>query len=129
MGVGLVLESDIGGVQINPMSQYIDNPKFTCLVVNPNLTPEQISAMTKAMLTHLKDEYDYSLLFGNALTKLALKCNKNWVLRIFDQSRHWICSELIAEGLRQIGVKLPKPVSAMDPKDIYNLLQEELTYG
>ena len=128
MGIGLVLESDIGGVQINPMSQYVDNDIFTCEVVNPPLTAEQVETMSKAMLEHLKDEYDYSLLFGNALNKLILKCNKNWFMRLFDQSRHWICSELIAEGFRRIGVKLPKPVSCMNPKDIYKLLQKELRY-
>jgi hypothetical protein len=128
LGIGLLLESDVGGVQVNPISQYIDNDKYVCEIVNPPLRPEQVDAMSRAMLEFLKDRYDYSLLFGNALNKLILKCNKNWATRLFDQSRHWICSELIAEGFRQIGVRLPKPVSCMNPKDIYNLLQEELHY-
>lgn len=129
MGVGLVLESDVGGVQINPISQYVDNPVYTCEILNPHpMTAEQVAAMSKAMLQYLKDEYDYSLLFGNALNKLALKCNKNWIFRLFDQSRHWICSELIAEGFRCVGVVLPKPVAQMNPKDIYKLLKKELRY-
>lgn len=128
MGIGLILESDVGGVQINPISRYVDNSKFTSLVVNPPLNVEQTDKMTRAMLKYLHDRYDYSLLFGNAINKLVLKCNKNLVLRIFDQSQHWICSELIAEGLKQIDVKLPKPALAMTPKDIYDLLQKELTY-
>lgn len=128
MGIGLILESDWGGVQINPISRYLDNPKFCGEVVNPALEPEQVDKLTKSMLEHLKDEYDYSLLFGNALAKLSLRCNKSWVFHLFDHADGWICSELIAFGLLQLGVRLPAPPREIDPKDLYDLLQKELEY-
>ena len=128
LGLGKILESDAGGVQINPLTLYLDNDRYVGEVVTNPLPPEKVAAMGTAMLEHLRDKYDYSLLFGNALNKLSLKCNRQFWGRLFDQSNSWICSELIAEGFRRVGVALPKPPAVTTPKDIYNLLQEGLKY-
>jgi hypothetical protein len=108
LGVGKILEADFGGVQINDISRYLDNPEYVGVVLTNPLPGEKIDAMTKSMLEHLNARYDYSLLFGNALTHLTLKCNRYFFTRWFDQARHWICSELIAEGFQDAGVLLPK---------------------
>lgn len=129
MGVGKILESDFGGVQINDISKYFDNPDYLGEVVDNPLPPEQIRIMANAMLAHLEAHYDYSLLLGSALTHITLRCNKSPILRWFDQARGWMCSELVAEGLRQAGLDLPKVPAAMTPKDIYNLLKKELPHG
>lgn len=129
MGVGKILEADFGGVQINDISRYLDNPDYAGEVIANPLSADRVQVMANAMLSHLEARYDYSLLLGHALTHITLRCNKNPLLRLFDQAKGWICSELIAEGLRQAGVVLPKEPAAMTPKDIHNLLTKELPHG
>lgn len=128
LGMGYVLESDAGGVQLNNISNYLDGDVFYGEVVDNPLPADSVSLMSRAMLQHLEDKYDYTLLAGSALAQLSLVSQRSWLQRLVNRSDSWICSELIAEGFRAAGVKLPKQPAAMTPKDIYKLLAEELRY-
>lgn len=124
MGMNQLLESDAGGVQLNPVSTYLDDARYMGEVVASPLSEELVDKMSANMLKYLQDKYDYSLLIGNAISKLT--CNKRgWFARLLDHQRSWICSELIAEGLSSVGIAIPKPVANMTPKDIYLLIKDK----
>lgn len=130
LGMGQMLEADAGGVQINPVSVYLDDDRFIGEVVDNPLADSKIDAVSKHMLQYLQDNYDYSLLAGNAVGHL-LHCRKGLLARLMDQQKSWICSELVSEGLRHGGITLPKIPALMTPKDVYQLLKlkEALRYG
>lgn len=121
LGMGQILESDMGGVQINPISSYLDDDRFMGEVVTNPLPESRIPVMSKHMLQYLQDRYDYTLLTGNAVSHV-LRCRKGWFARLLDQQRSWICSELVAVGLEAAGITLPKPAALITPKDIHRLL-------
>ena len=125
LGVGKVLEADIGGVQITDFSRYLADVNFFGeVVVNP-LSAKFVDLMIKELMRHLEEHYDYSLLFGGALTKITLKCNKNFILRWADHAKSWVCSELIAEGFKQAGLTIRN--DNIDPKELYGIITKGKT--
>ncbi len=124
LGVGKVLEADIGGVQITDFSSYLADTRFFGEVVENPLPARQTDFMLKKLMEHLEEHYDYSLLFGGALTKVILKCNKNFVLRWVDHARSWVCSELIARGFIEAG--FPIISDNISPKELYRLIAGEV---
>ena len=118
LGVGKIIEADIGGVQINDFTNYLQNPAFFGEVVANPLNGEAVNVMIKATLKHLEEKYDYTLLFGGALTKIILQCNKHWFWRLIDHAKSWVCSELIAHGLIEGGFNKLKD-DDISPRDLY----------
>lgn len=128
LGCGKILEANWSGVEITDLSKYIGRDDVIGEVLASPLEDAQIEVMSQEMLKYLEARYDYTLLFGSALTKIILRCNKTPLLRLFDNASHWMCSELVAHGLKHAGMKLPKKVEAMTPRDVYNFVRKELEH-
>lgn len=126
VGMGKILESDIGGVQINPISRYVDNSSVYVEVLDPPLNESQRAQMITFMLARFHDDYDYSLLFGNLLSRIAHRTRVK--VGLFNKADAWICSELVAAGLKEVGMSFDLPISQVTPKDLYAKLSKEIKH-
>ena len=117
IGMGKLIEADIGGVQINPVARYVDNDFYMVEVINMPLTQEQLAHMTTFIMAKLHEEYDYTLFLGDIISRLMHRARVRSGL--FNRAAAWICSELIAAGLEEVGSPLSLPASQVTPKDLY----------
>jgi uncharacterized protein YycO len=123
IGKGNIIEADVGGVQINPMSNYVDNCLYYGEVIVPKLPEMELSHAVVMVMGRLGDKYDYKLATGNVLSRLFHQSRKK--LGIYDARNAWMCSELMAYGYSEAGVSLkglhPNQVT---PKDLYRIFKE-----
>ena len=122
LGNGRLIESAIGGVQINLVSTYLNNPVYSIEMRIPRVSDTQLDGLCRTAETHFRQRYDYALLFGDLLSRLIHRSRK--YLGLFNHGDAWICSELIANGLEVAGVNIGLPPSQVTPDDLYQLLEE-----
>ena len=97
IGNELLVESAVGGVQINHLSKY---PEYT---VVRHIDPDKklLQRAVDIMIMNVGKKYDYSGLIGIAL-KILFNKKRNW----FDRKDRYWCSELVADAYLQSGLVL-----------------------
>jgi len=115
-----VLESDVGGVLIRPVSRYLDDDATSIELVK---LPEHIDAdiFIDALNQKVGSFYDYGILAGGILSKI-FKISR-WRENILNGVSRYTCSEFIAEGLKAAGAEFKINTSQITPKDLYYYLK------
>lgn len=90
------------------------------VVMNLNLTEEEINKVVDVALTMTGKWYDYPQIIGYALRKIFGLKSKN----LFNNPNNWICSELVYHMLVSIGkIDKDETLNDLTPNQLYNFLQ------
>lgn len=111
-GDGSVIEA-IGfkGVRRIPFEEAIHGSFRFSLVEFKNVSEEKNQELIEVLMSQVGKKYDY-------LGALGIGLHRNW-----QSEDKWICSELIAWGLQEIGIPLfrKEDVSTVSQQDIWRL--------
>ena len=117
-----IIESNDFGVRQVAVDEFVKRTLHVELVGFPTNNKEQKKDFLGKLYTMLGQKYDYWLLIGDLVSRIFHRSRRHRGL--FDHKDKVICSELIANALKQCGIKLPFPTSQMTPEDIYYLCKQ-----
>lgn len=93
-----IIESDWFGVRVRKLKNF--KSKYLILRCE-ELTEIQKDKIIKFVTNSINTEYDYKLLIG-----LGLKKFFNINIKLFNQTDKYICTELIIETFKSVGIRL-----------------------
>ena len=122
LGRVFILESETGiGVRLVPVSKYLRDyhgrrrPYRGQIVVGrvlPGLTPDQVRQGVSFGMDLLTKPYDNHEIL-RILVRIAFKISRG------TRDRKYICSELVDECFRAVGVRFTRPDNYISPQDIW----------
>ncbi|MFA5071328.1 MAG: YiiX/YebB-like N1pC/P60 family cysteine hydrolase [Candidatus Pacearchaeota archaeon] len=116
IGNGEIIESDWGGVVINPLSKYLDNKWYRTKIFDTKLSYEQSTKLVNFAKGLLKEEYDYSVVLGYLFSKIWRRSRQ--MRALWNTTTGWTCSEFAATCYAHAGVEFKLPLAQITPKDL-----------
>lgn len=117
----LILESGWMGVVISGLKRYMNSSTIRTVVRLP-LSSKEAESLRNKLIPYIGDNYDYKLFFGHLFRTLFgfLKLD----LGAYDSKSRWLCYEVIAKALNEMGYEFKTPIRELTPQKLLNALKE-----